>query len=336
MQYPRKLKFTARPCQAAVLALFAALPALSQASCPTTPLSGAWTALGSFNTSNGMPNGMTNSTALIPSDIVTRVNRLLGAEGRNIANNPETQALLTDDLGGNLFLTKNANIKVVFLNEGAGYTNSIGFFKFTKAGLPRPAITGERIIFSNASSPPLSSGHTVDLGNFLAGEAVGFTVVSNGWSSPSVRSRPATAIFRTVRALNPEVPPRNAHTVLLSNPENRLLVLAMEDLNRENRACNDHGHQTDDDFNDIILAILVEPFDAVDTGTIPDVDTGTTSGTPENPDEPLSSGGNTPLIGTGDDPTYSSGTPPTHTGGGSRAIGVSGRQTWHESTESRQ
>jgi len=285
-----------------------------------------WSVLGSYNPLNGRPNGMTQqSTSLIPSDISIRINRLLGAEGRNIASNPETQALLTDDLGGNLFLTKNANIKVVFLAEDAGYENSIGFFKFNKTGLPRPAITGEKIIFPNASTPnPLGFGDTVDLGDFSAGDAIGFTVVANGWSGTLQRvrpDRPATVIFRTIKGLNPEREPRNAHTVLLSNPENRLLVLAMEDLNRENSAFNDRGYRSDDDFNDIFIAILVEPFDALDVTHIVDVDTGTTS---ENPTDPGGDGGTRPLISS--DPGGAADTKP---------IGVSGRQSWRENSEER-
>ena len=150
---------------------------------PTLAQAGDWAVLGSYNAADGKPNGMTQSKDLIPADIVSRVSTLLGAEGKNIANNPETLALLTDDLGGNLFLTKNANIKVVFLNEGAGYQNSVGFFKFKKADLPIPAISDEKIIFANSSTPPLYFGDTVDLGNFSAGDAIGFTVVGNGWSS---------------------------------------------------------------------------------------------------------------------------------------------------------
>jgi len=287
-----------------------------------------WTVLGSFNPANGRPNGMTDSTAQISADIVTRVNSLLGAERSNISQNPETQALLTDDLGGNLFLTKNANIKVAFLSEGAGFTNAIGFFRFNKAGLPRPTITNETIFFPNASTPHLGFGDTVDLGNFSAGDAIGFTVVADGWRSPGVRSRTADDIFRTVKDLNPEREPRNAHTVLLSSPENKLLVLGMEDLNRERRHA-DGTFSSDDDFNDIIIAILVEPFDALDSGAIVNVDTGTTS---EAPEEPGGAAGTKPLITTG---SGAAGTPPGGGGGGNRPIGVSGRQNWHEKTEQR-
>jgi len=307
-----------RLAQAVTLALgFAILPTLSQAR--------DWNVLGTYNSSDGRPNGMSQSTAQIPSDIITRVNRLLGSEGKNISSNPETRALLTDDLGGNLFLTKNANIKVVFLNEGAGYQNSVGFFKFNKADLPIPTIRDEKIIFANSSTPPLSFGDTVNLGNFSAGDAIGFTVVANGWSSSLAKvrpDRPASVIFRTVKGLNPETnPDKKAHTVLLSNPDNELLVLAMEDLNRENRTLNDFGYTSDDDFNDIIMAILVEPFDALDSDHIVDVDTGTTS---ENPTDPDGGGaGTTPLITGGD------------AGAGGRPIGVSGRQSWHEQSEER-
>jgi hypothetical protein len=76
----------------------------------------------------------------------------------------------------------------------------------------------------------------------------------------STPTKPTNAIFTTLKALNPEKPTAsdpnlNAHTVLLSKPEAGLLVLGFEDLNR---AGGDH------DFNDVLIAIQVTPFSAID------------------------------------------------------------------------
>jgi len=226
--------------------------------------------------------------------MITRFKNLL-PEGKDITTNSVTNALITDDLGSNLFLTKKANVKVAILDEGAGYLNGVGYFTFDKDELPKPCVKTEKIMFPNASTNPavLSSGDTVDLGSFDANTAIGFTVAANGWSNGSVASNPSGGIFRSVMALNPEASPYNAHTVLLSSPEDKLLVLGLEDLNRT------PGKGSDEDFNDVIMAIFVDPFDAVDTGKIADVDTGTVSAP-------------------------------------SKPVGVSGRMNWREKVDAQQ
>jgi LruC domain-containing protein len=63
--------------------------------------------------------------------------------------------------------------------------------------------------------------------------------------------------------LNPETPgvdQLNAHAVLLSKPEDGLLVLGFEDINRQ--IGGDH------DFNDVLIAIQVTPFTAVERSQV--------------------------------------------------------------------
>jgi LruC domain-containing protein len=108
-------------------------------------------------------------------------------------------------------------------------------------------------------------GDTVKLGKFKAGTAVGFAVLANAWTGSAVNpNHPTNQIYTTLKALNPERPTAadpnlNAHTVLLSSPEDGLLVLGFEDLNR---AGGDH------DFNDALIAIKVTPFSAIDRGQV--------------------------------------------------------------------
>ncbi|MGZ8191417.1 MAG: DUF4114 domain-containing protein [Methylococcaceae bacterium] len=243
-----------------------------------------WTYFGAYNTSNGKPAVMVDKSSKIPADMLSRVLTLL-PEGQRIDRTPESQALLTSDLGGNIFLKKDAHVTVAFVHEGAGYTNGIGFFQFTNADLTNSSVTADdKIIFPNFSKKDsggeLKFGDAIDLGDFTAGTALGFTVVANGWKSSLQKVDPnksANCIFRTVKALNPEQELKNAHTVLLSSPQDQILVLGIEDLNRENKDC-DFGYKTDDDFNDAVLAIFVEPFDAVDTSNIVDLNTGKVTG----------------------------------------------------------
>jgi LruC domain-containing protein len=167
-------------------------------------------------------------------------------------------------------LLEDAEITVAFVDEGAGYRNAVGYFTYDPGNMPKVfSDLNTKIMFPNFSLPPqgaMQFGQAVKLGKFKAGTGVGFTIVSDGWNGQAVNpNQSASMIFTTLKALNPEKPtvadPKlNAHTVLLSKPENELLVLAFEDMNRT--------AGSDNDFNDVVIAIKVTPFSAVDRSQV--------------------------------------------------------------------
>lgn len=245
-----------------------------------------------YNQATGQPNNMTDKSSVLPSNLfATVLNRL--PEGQPIGNNPTALAQLTNDEGANIFLKAPANIKVSYVNEGAGYQNSVGFFKFNTADLTTLKLSNvtDTIMFPNFSDPVLQFGNTVDLGNFNANDAIGFTIIANGWL-PYTAAKPAlydrrgrlktqatqasggivdpnkdvSKIFRTIKRFNPESTSNNlqAHTILFAYPEKELIVLAFEDLNRQSASFNDYGYASDNDFNDVVIAMHVTPFSAVD------------------------------------------------------------------------
>jgi LruC domain-containing protein len=177
--------------------------------------------------------------------------------------------LITDDRGANINLLEDAEISVAFVHEGAGHRNAVGFFTYDPGNVPRSAdALSTKIMFPNFSLPPeggMKTGDAVNLGKFKAGTAVGFTIVANGWKGRGVDpDQSPSAVFYSLKALNPEKPTAadpnlNAHTVLLSKPEDELLVLGFEDLHRGG---GDH------DFNDVLIAIKVTPFSAIDRGQV--------------------------------------------------------------------
>jgi hypothetical protein len=220
---------------------------------------------------NGPPNTLTNM--LSPStkaELLEKIAQRL-PEGQPIGQNEDALAMLTDDQGANLFLSKAARVKVSYVSEGAGYRNSLGFFKFTTAALASVAKpSDDKIMFPDYSSNVLLYGDTVDLGQFAAGDALGFTIAANGWrNSPAPgnvsSSQAESMIYRTIKRFNPEPDINNqrAHTILFKWEQKKMLVLAMEDLNRSNCTPRTAGCNSDDDFNDVILAVHVDPWDAV-------------------------------------------------------------------------
>jgi LruC domain-containing protein len=234
----------------------------------TTAHAGEWQYFSEYNPSTGVPKVMVDFSAKLPSDLLSRILKKL-PEGQNIKKN--TENLLTDDLGANIFLVKDAQVTVAFVDEGAGYRNALGFFTFKAEDLPTKTQVEDKIIFPNVSKPQLKYGNAVELGNFKAGEAIGFTLAADGWKPSLQKVNPNQLknwIFRTIKRLNPEVDDVNnyrAHTVLLSNPADELLILGLEDINRT------PGLGSDNDFNDAIIAIHVTPFSAVDRSQLNDL-----------------------------------------------------------------
>lgn len=226
-----------------------------------------WEYFGEYDAATGVPKTLVDMTSKMPDDLKARVLQKL-PEGLNIKKNTEIQ--LTDDLGANLYLVKDAKITVAYVDEGAGYSNALGFFEFNPSNVPtKGSAIKDKIIFPNFSQPNLKYGDAVEIGNFKAGSAIGFTIAANAWKSGLRAVDPNQStdwIFRTIKDLNPEVNDgRNlrAHTVLLSNSQDGLLILGLEDINRE--VGGDH------DFNDAIIAIHVTPFSAVDRSQLNDL-----------------------------------------------------------------
>ncbi|MEJ6006953.1 LruC domain-containing protein [Paucibacter sp. AS339] len=237
-----------------------------------------------YNTSTGGPTISEFSRRLptglpaMPADLLSKVRYTL-PEGRDIRLN--SQGLIPDsDDKTNVRFSQDAEVWVTFVTEGAGYRNSVGYFVYDPLNPPTtPAQVQEKIIFANAStSSPLDTvgtyQNTVYLGNFRAGQALGFMIVSDGFSSTGrllngqriagVKDSASPAwIFYTLRQLNPEassVQNLNVHTIMLKDASDssdgyQRLVIGFEDINRESGG--------DHDFNDVVLAVHVTPRRAI-------------------------------------------------------------------------
>ena len=245
----------------------------------TTSSTVNWQYLDGPNTwscATGKPNKLTNINSKMPTETLERIKQ----------NLPEGKANVGDAVGlaitTNINLKEEARISVAYLTEGAGYKNAMAYFSFKTEdlGILAKAELGhlstdiygkiaEKIIFPNFSNDVLSYGDAVDLGEFEGGTSIGFTLISDGWQASQCKvdnSQSDKSIFRTIKSLNTEVATNNLdmHAVLFADPEHELIFLAFEDLNRDNTNANSQGLVSDNDFNDVILAIRVTPFSAVE------------------------------------------------------------------------
>lgn len=168
---------------------------------------------------------------------------------------------------------KPVQLRIVYVDEGAGYRNSIGYYVYNTDTPPQTMdeIDQIRIVFANGSGKnkggslvpgdalQLAYEGTVDSNSrftptsfdFPAGTSIGWVLMANGWTGQRVNIDVTKYFSRS--SLNPEkTSDRRVHTVALqSDTMAETIIYGFEDLNRDGR--------TDDDFNDFVF--FLQPTD---------------------------------------------------------------------------
>jgi hypothetical protein len=221
---------------------------------------------------DGKPNNVTNINEQLPSQLLTNIYNMLPE------SNPVTPSYVDGSLKSNIVMGDDfvgqATVSVTFLNEGAGYRNSLGYFIYDPNNPPNEFtdISEHIIIFPNASKPSdgsMGQGDTVDLGIQLsAGQAIGFFIIPNGWSYAGfganiAYSCPWNQPFYSIPSLNPEPDGYQYHNVIFYDSQEDFLVVGFDDQHRQ---------YADNDFNDLLFAVDVTLIEAVeginDVGTV--------------------------------------------------------------------
>jgi hypothetical protein len=185
---------------------------------------------------------------------------------------------LTDSV---ISLTKDADVSVTFLHEGAGFYNSFGVIAYDPensefsgtlpAEPPDPdedldadGFPDLKIIFPNASfkysGGSMYTGDTLDLGSFPSGQTLIWTLIANGFKSGINGVSDEKVRFYSKREWNPEDnTDYNQHVVLLlenydTEEDSATFVLGFEDLKRP------YG---DNDFNDLVILVEITPASAI-------------------------------------------------------------------------
>ena len=173
-------------------------------------------------------------------------------------------------LDPNLHIQQDAIVSLTFIDEGAGYWNSFGYFLYDE----NETVLEEHILFGNASELGeggfLIPGDTIDIGlsynednsanSLPAGTNMGFFVESNGWGNP-VYSSATNYKFYTLDNLNPD---GKRHVAMVYSQESQAIIVGIEDV---------WYNYSDKDFNDILFTFTTDPADAlieiVNEGNIP-------------------------------------------------------------------
>ncbi|WP_039986068.1 LruC domain-containing protein [Vibrio owensii] len=219
----------------------------------------------------GKPNNMYSISGTLPQDTLSNVYSMLpeGTAVNNAFIAPERYSNIDidDELDGAPYATAS----ITFLNEGAGYRNTLGYFVYDTDNPPsnKDEVNAHVIVFPNASKAPdgeMAEGDTIDLNvQLTTGQTLAFFVIPNGWGASTYNNilnlGPWNTPFYSYSNLNPESTALyRRHNVAFIDTQNEFLVLGFEDLLRP------YG---DNDFNDLLFTVDVSPFSAVD-GVNPD------------------------------------------------------------------
>ncbi len=209
-------------------------------------------------TTQGLPEGLYHKN--ISSGLVDEVHHLF-PELTEV--NP---AYIDTSLDPNLHLQQDATVSLTFIDEGAGYLNSFGYFLFDE----NENVLEEHLLFGNASKINeggfLTPGDSIDFGSsfngdgsinpLLVGTNIGFYLTPNGWED----SHPADN-FYTLDSLNPDT---ERHVAMVYSNTHEAIVVGIEDI---------WWDWSDKDCNDILFTITTDPASAlveiVEEGNIP-------------------------------------------------------------------
>ncbi len=217
-----------------------------------------------FN-SQGVPSPMTND--ILTPDFLQRINSTLPERLPVPLYHPE---YLNPNNQTNIKIDELAEVWVTFVHEGAGFKNALGFFTFPHEQAPQTTsqVGTKTLIFPNASlsgsGGGLVAGNKVYLGVFQPNTTIGWFLVANGFQS-NANVNSSAQHYYSIPALNPE--PNAAsrqHSILVYDDVSGRLLIGFEDLLR-----NSHS---DDDFNDVVFYVSVNPIEAVDLDGVPPMD----------------------------------------------------------------
>ncbi|MEI6456759.1 MAG: LruC domain-containing protein [bacterium] len=235
-----------------------------------------------FN-AQGVPNNLEPINDPVDQSLLNDLNATLPEYKSVPQYHPE---YLASTVPNNLVLDEQCDVWITYITEGAGWTNSLGYFVFNTNNPPASAaaIDTIRVVFPNLSNTgsggALNPGNKVYLGRFPAGKSIGWVVVPHGWNGSGVYV--GSYVIYSIPSFNPE-PDANLkkHMLILRDATRLQFLYSFEDMRRDQGA--------DQDFNDGVLYVRANPVSAVNTTGMPVITTTQTDtdkdGIPDNTDD---------------------------------------------------
>jgi hypothetical protein len=157
-------------------------------------------------------------------------------------NNKEKYPQLFSGSQEKIVLTKESNVYISYVTEGAAIPSTLGWYIYTGNAPASPEDIEKNIIFPNVSNAVLTPGDTRLLGKFPAGTIICFYLIVGGYHNNTVNYSKPT--FYTNFAWNPG---QHRQHVLFREEECNNILMGFEDKAIETGA--------DSDYNDIIFMI---------------------------------------------------------------------------------
>lgn len=214
--------------------------------------------IGTIN-SLGVPTYLEKTNDVVDAAFLNDINVALPESKPVPSYHPE---YLTNTNQTSLVLQQPANVWVTFVHEGAGYLNTLCYYKYDPLNPPTKASDIDTLytIFPNVSyvnsGGGLVSGNKVKIGTFPKGAGIGWAIIANGYNNGKVNA--GYGVYFSQTNLNPETSALlKQHCILLNDVNRGKLLLSFEDINRQNSGC-------DNDFNDAIFYVTADPITAID------------------------------------------------------------------------
>ncbi len=225
---------------------------------------------------NGKPEYLISRDDEISSGLIEDINRSLPERETLINSHPE---YLADADDASLILEEDCEIWVTFVDEGADWNNTLGYYTYPTLNPPDSVseILDRTIIYPRIQrmTNVLQAGNKVQLlyldpssmefsTTFPAGYSVGWFLIAKGWRNSTVTN--GSYIHYSNVGFNVESSTElQKHNVLLWDDNRGVLVIGFEDIRRDSNSC-------DNDFNDALFYATVSPITAVDNSKYQDVD----------------------------------------------------------------
>lgn len=216
--------------------------------------------------SNGVPNNLVSPRDIVSNDLINNIWAALPSRVSVAINRPE---LLNDNVSKRtITLTQAADVWITFLTEGAGYRNTLFYYKYPTNNPPSSAaaIDSLYLVFPNASlnnsGGGLLTGDKVFLGRIGPDTTIAFGIAANGFNISNATLGAGFGFLYANKDFNPEPDPSlKQHMVLLRDAASNRFIFGFEDILRTSSGC-------DHDFNDVLFYTTTAPATAVKTDSI--------------------------------------------------------------------
>jgi len=221
--------------------------------------------MGTFN-NLGVPNYLEPVNDVIDPGMLAMINATLPEYQNLTVTHPEwVDPLINYDLA----IVAESQVWITFVDEGACWTNALGFYTYDLNNPPatKNDIQTIYVILPNASEAGgscgvggLHPGNKVYLGQFAANTGIGFVLLVNGWSSSSYQVGMGSYQLYSNPDFNPQMGGQYASQrqqfVMVYDNVRDILLTGVEDQKRP---------QGDKDFNDLVFYVTAIEVEGIDT-----------------------------------------------------------------------